>query len=296
VIIPQHNFTPEKCHRDSEDCEDQGIIPKYSSRKSPPLRKIPNPKQLKSAKQASDDSLEQQSIWTVNGHSYAFDEKVKTSALFASLQSEMQLDKAIQIAHKCLTGCLELGTREILFKDDREGRVIIFSADHKPGRHYDYSLNMFLTKKPCPDSVHTLTHPNFQAEITLCSGDTLLETWELNLYRVTSVSQKSKVQRDSITNIEQSIVSHIKALISRVIIFIKTLVLLQSKLSTSLFDEDCSIRFSNVKRIVYEHGGDKYRKNVVDFLLKQFDGLWQHTPKSSRFANKHSAIFLFPKI
>jgi hypothetical protein len=296
VIIPQHNFTPEKCHKDCEDCEDQGIIPKYSSRKSPPLRKNLNPKQLKSAKQASDDSLEQQSIWTVNGHSYAFDEKVKTSALFASLQSEMQLDKAIQIAHKCLTGRLELGTREILFKDDREGRVIIFSADQKPGRHYDYSLDMFLTKKPCPDSVHTLTHANFQAEITLCSGDPLLETWELNLYRVTSVSQKSKVQRDSITNIEQSIVSHIKALINRVIIFIKTLVLLKSKLSSSSIDEDCSIRFSNVKRMVYEHGGDKNRKVVVQFLVEQFDELWQHNPKSSCFARKNSAVFLIPMI
>jgi hypothetical protein len=306
--------TPEKSHIVSEDCEDQGVIPKYTSRKSPPILGNPNPKQFKS-KQTSDEepivrtkqssssaathkksSLQEQGTWTVNGQSYVFDEKVKTSVLFASLQFEMQLDNAIQIAYKCLTGYLELGTREMLCKDDREGRVIIFSGDQKPGRHYNYCFNMFLVEKPCPHSVHTLTHPNFQAEITLCSGDTLLETWELNLYHVRSVSQKSKVFRDSITNIELAIVSHIKALINRVIIFIKTLVLLKSKLSSSSIDEDCSIRFSNVKRMVYEHGGDKNRKVVVQFLVEQFEGLWQHNPKSNCFARKNSAVFLIPMI
>ena len=278
------------------------------------MRENPNPKQFKS-KQASESepevltkqttsstathkssSIQQQSTWTVNGLSYVFDEKVKKSALFVSLQSELQLDNTIKIAHKCLTGCLELGTREILFKDDLEGRVTVFSADKKPGRHYDYSFNMFLTNRPCPDSVHTQTHPNFEAEITLCSGDTHLETWELNLYRVTSVSHKSKVQRDSITNIEQAIVSHMKALINRVIIFIKTLALMHSKLSKSRIDEDSSIRFSNVKRIVYEHGGDKHRKHVVNFLVTQFEGLWVHIPKSSYFARKNSAVYFIPYI
>jgi hypothetical protein len=94
-----------------------------------------------------------------------FDEKVKSSKL-ASLQFELQLDNAIQIAHNCLTGCLQLGTRELLFKENAKGRAIVFSADKRPGRHFDYSFNMFLTSKPCPDNISD-THPNFQAAITL---------------------------------------------------------------------------------------------------------------------------------
>ena len=236
-----------------------------------------------------NSSLQQHNTWTVNGQTYVFDEKVKSSKL-GYLQFEMQLDNPIQIAHKCLTGCLQLGTRELLFKDDVKGRVIIFSADKRPGRHFDYSFSMFLTSKPCPDNIPD-THPNFQAAITLSEDQA---TWELNLYRVTSFSSKSKPLKDSITKIDSDIVNHITALISRVIIFVNTLVLVSSKLSKRLIDEDSSINFSNVKRIVYEHGGDKQRKGVANFFVKHFQ--WTSNHKKNRFANQDSAIYMIPMI
>ncbi len=218
-----------------------------------------------------------------------FDEKVKSSKL-ASLQFELQLDNAIQIAHNCLTGCLQLGTRELLFKENAKGRAIVFSADKRPGRHFDYSFNMFLTSKPCTDNIPN-THPNFQAAITLSEDQA---TWELNLYRVTSFSSKSKPLKDSITKIDSDIVNHITLLINSVIIFVNTLVLVSSKLSKRLIDEDSSINFSNVKRIVYEHGGDKQRKDVANFFVKHFH--WMSNQKNNRIAKKDSAIYMIPMI
>jgi hypothetical protein len=304
-ILTGHSLTPEKYHRGSED-QDQGVIIKYSSRKSPQFQN-PNPKQSK-LKHAIDPAkslqepketfstatymnktLQQHKTWIVNGQTYVFDEKVKSSKL-ASLQFEMQLDNVIQIANKCLTGCLELGTREILFKDDVEGRVIIFSADKRPGKHFEYSFDMFLTSKPCPDNIPR-THPNFQAAITLSDDQA---TWELNLYHVTSFSSKSKPLKDSITKIDGDITNHIRALINRVIIFVNTLVFVHSKLSKRLIDEDSSINFSSVKRMVYEHGGDKQRKDVAKFFVNHFK--WMSNHKTNRFANKDSAIYTFPMI
>jgi hypothetical protein len=303
-ILVGHSLTPEKSQRGSED-QDQGVIAKYSSRKSPQVQEIPNPKQsklkhaidpaksLQEPKETSStatymkSSLQQPNTWTINGQTYVFDEKVK-SPMLTSLQFEMQLDNAIQIALKCLTGSLKLGTREILFRDDVQGRVIIFSADKRLGRHFDYSFNMFLTSKPCPDNISD-THPNFQAAITLSDDPA---TWELNFYRVTSFSSKSKPLKDSITKIDRDIVKHITALINRVIIFVNTLVLVHSKLSKRTIDEDSSINFSNIKRMIYEHGGDKQRKDVANFLVNQFQ--WVSNNKTNRFANKDSAIYMIP--
>ena len=45
-ILIGHSLTPEKSQRGSED-QDQGVIAKYSSRKSPQVQVIPNPKQSK---------------------------------------------------------------------------------------------------------------------------------------------------------------------------------------------------------------------------------------------------------
>jgi hypothetical protein len=238
----------------------------------------------------TDSTLHQENTRTLNGLTDVLNEKVKKSNL-NSLQFEMQLDKAIHIAHKCLTGSLALDTRVILFKDDFGGQLITFSADKKPGHYYDYSFNLFLTRKPCPDSIPQ-THPNFVAAIAL-SGDNQ-ETWELNLYRVTSKTPKSKALIDSITNIGEDIVNHIETLIKRVIIFIQTLVLEQSNLSPSEIDEDSSIKFSNVKRMVYEHGGDKERKIVAKFFVEKFQ--WSCHNKTSRFALKDSAIYLIPML
>jgi len=313
--------TPEKPHRGSEDCEDQGVIPRYTKRKSPQLEQSLNPKRLKSNQATSDQEkpfqlmkeaavltrqtssssatrkntpLQSQNTWTLHGHTYVFDEKVKSSSL-ASLQFEVQLDRALQIANKCLTGSLEISLRETLFKDDAGGRMIIFSAEEsKRDRTFIYHFDMFITKSPCPHSISPLTHPNFQAEITMSSGDTLRGSWELSLYRVTSASIKSKVRRDSITNIEAEILSHIKSLIIRVVIFIKSLVFLKSKLPAKDVDENTSISFPRVKRIVYELGGDKYRAGVVKFLVDELD--WSRQLKNSSFATKNSALYTFPVI
>jgi hypothetical protein len=75
---------------------------------------------------------------------------------------------------------------------------------------------------------------------------------------------------------------------------VNTLVLVSSKLSKRLIDEDSSINFSNVKRIVYEHGGDKQRKDVANFFVKHFH--WMSNQKNNRIANKDSAIYMIPMI
>ena len=293
-----HSVTPEKSGRGSKDCGDQGNISKYS-RKSPPSGQDQNSRKRSyqehsiSTKQSSSSTAmhnttstgHHQNTWTVDGCTYVFDDKVKVSSVFASLQLETQLETSIQHAHKCLTGTIRLGPRKTLFSESR--RVITFRADIKTGEYAEYNFDMCLTRE-------NQAPQNFRAVIAMSYYDAKLKTWELNLYRVTSVSTKSKELINSITKIEPDIDCHIKVLIDRVMIFIKALFFL-SKFSTSAaINDDTSIKISSVTRMVYEYGKDKHRLAIVDFLVEKCG--WFKLSTGCSYASKLSAVYHFPNI
>ena len=283
-----HSVTPEKSDRGSKDCGDQGNIPKTdrNSKKRSYQEHSISTQQTPSSTAMHNTCTHHQNTWTVDDCTYVFDDKVKASSVFASLQSETQLETSIQHAHRCLTGTLRLGLRGKLFSDVK-GRIVTFRADIKTGQYAEYNFDMCLTQKNQAPQI-------FRAVIAMSNCDSKLKTWELNLYRVTSVSSKSKELINSITKIEKDIDCHIKALIDRVMIFINTLVLLKSKFSTSAINDDTSIKISSVTRIVYEYGRDKHRLDVIDFLVDKCR--WFKLNKGCSYASKLSAVYHFPNI
>jgi uncharacterized protein YerC len=165
---------------------------------------------------------------------------------------------------------------------------VTFRADIKTGQYAEYNFDMCLTQKNQAPQI-------FRAVIAMSNCDSKLKTWELNLYRVTSVSSKSKELFNSITKIEKDIECHTKALIDRVMIFINTLFFLKSKFSTyAAINDDTSIKISSVTRIVYEYGRDKYRLAVVDFLVEKCG--WFKLSTGCSYASKLSAVYRFPNI
>jgi hypothetical protein len=178
-----------------------------------------------------------------------------------------------------------------LWIDDLGGRFVKFSAEQKRGFHTQYFFDLFLTSRPCPHHIPDEIIPDYQAAITLGS-DIRLQSWELNLYRLRSFSKNSKILKDSLTIIEPDIKNHISSLIRRVVIFTNTLVFWKSKVCS--IDENTSLKFSNVKRIVYEHGGDSQRANVVKFLVEQLQ--WTKINKTTPFATSKSAMYELPNL